>query len=111
MTEPMLQIEGLSLWISRKRERLPTLEGLSFAVREGERWAVAGESGADQRSSGNGSCHNFFLSSDEDPSRKQRINSHSSACSEVLLVNLIYIKNQWDFFCSFYLAPAHANCL
>ena len=46
MTEPMLQIEGLSLWISRKRERLPILEGLSFAVREGERWAVAGESGA-----------------------------------------------------------------
>ena len=46
MTEPMLQIEGLSLWISRKRERLPILEGLSFAVREGERWAVAGEYGA-----------------------------------------------------------------
>lgn len=46
MTEPILRVEGLSLWLSRKGERLPILKELSFSVGPEEKWAIAGESGA-----------------------------------------------------------------
>ena len=44
--EVVLQVEHLSLWIRNEKKEIPILHDLSFTVREGERWAIAGESGA-----------------------------------------------------------------
>lgn len=44
--EPLLQVEDLSLWVKGDKGKIQILHDLNFTVREGERWAIAGESGA-----------------------------------------------------------------
>lgn len=46
MTEPMLSVRGLCLDIMKGREALPILRDVSFEIGAGERWGIAGESGA-----------------------------------------------------------------
>lgn len=42
----ILRVEDLCIGIRRGRAVLPVVEHASFTIREGERWAIAGESGA-----------------------------------------------------------------
>lgn len=42
----ILRVEHLSVFIRKGRSSLCVLDDVSFTVREGERWAIAGESGA-----------------------------------------------------------------
>ena len=44
--EPLLQVEDLSMWVKGDKGKIQILHELNFTVREGERWAIAGESGA-----------------------------------------------------------------
>lgn len=48
MTEnrEILRIENLSVTIKTGEKEIPVLRNVSFAIHEGERWAIAGESGA-----------------------------------------------------------------
>ena len=48
MTEKkeILRIENLNITIKNGSKRFHVLKDVSFTVREGERWAIAGESGA-----------------------------------------------------------------
>lgn len=46
MTEPILQVERLSLRLLGREGPRSILEELSFTVHQGEKWAIAGESGA-----------------------------------------------------------------
>ena len=48
MTEknPILRAEDLHVSILKGKKEIPILKGISFCVNEGERWAIAGESGA-----------------------------------------------------------------
>lgn len=48
MTEnkEILIVENLCVTIKNGKKRTPVLEDVSFKIREGERWAIAGESGA-----------------------------------------------------------------
>ena len=42
----LLKVEHLSVWIQNGSTEICVLRDVSFSVREGERWAIAGESGA-----------------------------------------------------------------
>ena len=42
----ILRVEDLNLWIVNGRERIHIVHDASFSVRRGERWGIAGESGA-----------------------------------------------------------------
>lgn len=44
--EPVLRVEDLSVSIIKNKKEIPVLKDISFCVNEGERWAIAGESGA-----------------------------------------------------------------
>ena len=44
--QEILRVEHLSVFIRKGRSSLCVLDDVSFTVREGERWAIAGESGA-----------------------------------------------------------------
>ena len=44
--EEILKVEDLSVWVRNDRKKIQILYGISFSIREGERWAIAGESGA-----------------------------------------------------------------
>ena len=44
--KPLLQVEDLSMWVKGDKGKIQILHELNFTVREGERWAIAGESGA-----------------------------------------------------------------
>ena len=44
--EEILRVENLSLWVLNGKKRIQILHNISFTIREGERWAIAGESGA-----------------------------------------------------------------
>ena len=48
MTEnkEIIKVEDLSVTIKTGAKEIPVLRDVSFAIREGERWAIAGESGA-----------------------------------------------------------------
>lgn len=48
MTEnhEILKVEGLTVRINNGKKKICVLEDISFTVRKGERWAIAGESGA-----------------------------------------------------------------
>ena len=44
--QEILRVENLSLWVLKGKTKLQILHDISFTIREGERWAIAGESGA-----------------------------------------------------------------
>ena len=47
MTErDILRVENLSLWVQSEKTKTAILHDISFSVAEGEKWAIAGESGA-----------------------------------------------------------------
>lgn len=46
MTDEILRVEGLNLWIVNGKDQIHIVHDASFAVRRGERWGIAGESGA-----------------------------------------------------------------
>ena len=48
MTEnkEIIKVEDLSVTIKTGAKEIPVLRDVSFAIREGEQWAIAGESGA-----------------------------------------------------------------
>ena len=46
MTDEILHVEDLNLWIVNGKDEIHIVHDASFVVRRGERWGIAGESGA-----------------------------------------------------------------
>ena len=46
MTDYILRVEDLCVWVVNGKKKIQILHDVSFAIREGEHWAIAGESGA-----------------------------------------------------------------
>ncbi|MBQ8305434.1 MAG: ABC transporter ATP-binding protein [Blautia sp.] len=43
---PALEVDDLCVWVLKEGKEIPILSHISFSIGEGERWAIAGESGA-----------------------------------------------------------------